>query len=62
MILVITMGLKCYFKVTKCKPGEYERGTYFCEVCQDNSLKAGPCKNSLLGWTSGVSYYFMWPD
>jgi len=46
---------QCEGKVTKCKPGEYERGTYFCAVCQDNSMKAGPSKNSLLGWTTGVS-------
>jgi endonuclease VIII-like 3 len=45
---------QCEGRVTKCKPGEYERGTYFCAVCQDNSMKAGPSKNSLIGWTSGV--------
>nr|ALS04206.1 endonuclease 8-like 3 [Acartia pacifica] len=45
---------QCEGKVTKCKPGEYERGTYFCAQCQDNSLRSGPCKNSLLGWASGV--------
>ena len=43
--------------MTKCKPGEYERGTYFCGQCQDNSLKTGPCKNSLIGWASGVSSF-----
>ena len=41
---------QCSGKVTKCKPGEYERGTYFCGQCQNNSLQAGPVKNSLLGW------------
>ena len=48
---------QCNGKVTKCKPGEYERGTYFCPVCQDNSLRSGPRKNSLLGWAqSGTSW------
>ena len=41
---------QCEGKVTKCKPGEYQRGTYFCAACQDNSLRSGPVKNSLLGW------------
>ena len=41
---------QCGGKVTKCKPGEYQRGTYFCPQCQDNSLRAGPTKGSLLGW------------
>jgi len=45
-----SMCKQCAGRVTKCKPGEYERGTYFCEKCQDNSLTAGPSKNSLLGW------------
>jgi len=45
---------QCEGKVTKCKPGEYERGTYFCPHCQDNSLQNGPSKNSLIGWTSTV--------
>jgi len=45
---------QCQTKVVKCKPGEYERGTYFCPKCQTNALdRAGPSKNSLLGWTSG---------
>ena len=41
-----------YFQVSKCKPGEYERGTYFCGSCQTNSLEAGPSTNSILGWVS----------
>ena len=42
-------------KVTKCKPGEYERGTYFCGSCQTNSLESGPSTNSIIGWvTAGV--------
>ena len=42
----------CGGKVTKCKPGEYQRGTYFCGSCQDNNLTVGPARttNSLLGW------------
>ena len=42
----------CGGRVTKCKPGEYQRGTYFCAACQDNNLTAGPARtsNSLLGW------------
>jgi len=48
---------QCGGKVTKCKPGEYERGTYFCRVCQNNNLKSGPCKGSLLGWAKqGTSW------
>jgi len=50
---------QCEGKVTKCKPGEYQRGTYFCAACQDNSLRSGPVKNSLLGWAksgAGVSW------
>jgi len=50
---------QCEGKVTKCKPGEYQRGTYFCAVCQDNSLRSGPVKNSLIGWAksgAGVSW------
>jgi len=41
---------QCGGKVTKCKPGEYERGTYFCSRCQNNDLRSGPSKNSVLGW------------
>ena len=42
-------------QVTKCKPGEYERGTYFCGSCQTNSLESGPSTNSIIGWvTAGV--------
>ena len=41
---------QCNSKVTKCKPGEYQRGTYFCPRCQDNSLRSLPTKGSLLGW------------
>ncbi len=50
------MNDKVNVKVTKCKPGEYLRVTYFCTSCQTNSLKAGPGKNSLLGWASSVGY------
>ena len=41
---------QCGGKVTRCKPGEYQRGTYFCQACQDNSLRSGQGRNSLLGW------------
>jgi len=41
---------QCQTKVTKCHPGEYERGTYFCSKCQNNDLNAGAKKNSILGW------------
>ena len=43
---------ECGGKVTKCKPGEYERGTYFCASCQDNRLRRGQgrSRSSLLGW------------
>jgi len=41
---------QCDSRVTKCKPGEYQRGTYFCPRCQDNRLRSGPTKGSLLGW------------
>jgi len=43
---------QCLGKVTKCHPGEYQRGTYFCPKCQDNRAleEVRPCKNSLLGW------------
>jgi len=51
---------QCNGRVTKCKPGEYERGTYFCAHCQNNALHAaGPSKNSLLGWTSASTS--TWP-
>jgi len=47
----------CGGKVTKCKPGEYERGTYFCAVCQDNSLGSGRgrARSNLLGWVRSGS-------
>jgi endonuclease VIII-like 3 len=43
---------ECQSKVTKCHPGEYERGTYFCPKCQDNKAlqRVRSTKNSLLGW------------
>ncbi len=54
---------QCDSKVTKCKPGEYQRGTYFCPQCQDNSLRSGPTKGSLLGWAkSGVQAGSEWPQ
>jgi len=41
----------CKGRVTKCKPGEYKRGTYFCPTCQTNNIKRPrPTPNSLLGW------------
>jgi len=46
---------QCGGKVTKCKPGEYLRGTYFCPLCQDNSLRSGQARNSLLGWVRTVT-------
>ena len=44
---------QCQTKVTKCHPGEYERGTYFCRQCQNNDISSGASKNSLLGWVKG---------
>ena len=41
---------ECGTKVTKCHPGEYKRGTYFCPKCQDNRLEVGPARGTLLGW------------
>jgi len=41
---------ECNSKVTKCHPGEYKRGTYFCKQCQNNDLRSGASKNSVLGW------------
>jgi len=60
-----SMCKQCGGRVTKCKPGEYERGTYFCAMCQDNSLASGPGKNSLLAWaklgiTKGVGGDVEW--
>jgi len=45
-----TICKECNTKVTKCHPGEYKRGTYFCKKCQNNDIRTGASKNSLLGW------------
>ena len=48
---------QCGGGVTRCKPGEYQRGTYFCAACQTNALGGGPSRNSLLGWAqAGASW------
>ena len=48
---------QCGGGVTRCKPGEYERGTYFCAACQTNALGGGPSRNSLLSWAqAGASW------
>jgi len=45
-----TVCRECQTKVTKCHPGEYKRGTYFCKKCQNNDIRSGASRNSLLGW------------
>ena len=48
---------QCGGGVTRCMPGEYERGTYFCAACQTNALGGGPSRNSLLSWAqAGASW------
>ncbi|XP_063610366.1 endonuclease 8-like 3 isoform X1 [Penaeus indicus] len=54
---------ECGGKVTKCKPGEYERATFFCPSCQTNTLKSSkklPTKNSLLGWVTANKDMIQW--
>jgi len=52
---------QCKGRVTKCHPGEYERGTYFCKQCQNNDISSGASKNSLLGWVkSGTTGLASW--
>ncbi|XP_045119885.1 endonuclease 8-like 3 isoform X2 [Portunus trituberculatus] len=40
---------ECRRKVVQCKVGEYERLTFYCPGCQNNTMKL-PIKSSLLGW------------
>ncbi|XP_042876877.1 endonuclease 8-like 3 [Penaeus japonicus] len=54
---------ECGGKVTKCKPGEYERATFFCAPCQTNTLRSEkklPTKNSLLGWVTANKDMIQW--
>jgi len=44
--------VECGCKTTKCHPGEYKRGTYFCPRCQTNSETLAVKKGSLLGWAT----------
>merc|ERR1719447_2389788 len=46
---------ECGTRVTKCHPGEYKRGTYFCPRCQDNREQMVAKKGSLLGWATTSS-------
>jgi len=46
---------ECGARVTKCHPGEYKRGTYFCPRCQDNREQMVAKKGSLLGWATTSS-------
>jgi len=52
---------ECEGKVTKCHPGEYKRGTYFCSKCQNNDINSGASKNSLLGWVRKSCRSDEWP-
>ncbi|XP_063878803.1 endonuclease 8-like 3 isoform X2 [Scylla paramamosain] len=40
---------ECQRKVVQCKVGEYERLTFYCPACQNNTMRL-PMKSSLLGW------------
>lgn len=42
----------CGGRTTKCHPGEYKRGTYFCPRCQANRETMAAKKGSLLGWAT----------
>ncbi|XP_071512782.1 endonuclease 8-like 3 isoform X1 [Panulirus ornatus] len=55
--------LECGGKIITCKPGEYERLTFYCSACQTNTLKSPkklPTKNSLLGWVVTAKDQVSW--
>lgn len=51
---------ECGGRTTKCHPGEYKRGTYFCPRCQANRETMAPKKGSLLGWATTTAILPSW--
>ncbi|KAG7156089.1 endonuclease 8-like 3-like [Homarus americanus] len=55
--------VECGGQLIKCKIGEYDRLTFFCQACQTNTLKSCkkfPTKNSLLGWVLSSNDQVPW--